>query len=83
MKIRMKVYISGTRNGQNWPNAGEEIDVPDAEGADLCAGGFAEPVTKRAKVEKAVDERPAETRSGLTTDKGPRRRASGAKTAKG
>lgn len=79
MKIRMKVYISGTRDGQDWPAVGEEIEVPDEEGADLCAAGFAEPVAKRAKVEKAVDETPAETRSGLTTAKGPRRRASGAK----
>lgn len=40
----MKVYISGTRNGEAWPAPGGEVDLPDQEGAKLCASGLATPV---------------------------------------
>ena len=79
MKVRMKVGVSGSRDGQPWPPIGETVDVPDAQGADLCAAGLAEPVADR-KAEKAVDERPVEKRDdddesgGLTTESGPARR---------
>ena len=53
MRIRMKVQISGTRDGQDWPAPGGELDVPDAEGATLCEQGAAIPVPA-VKVEKAV-----------------------------
>lgn len=53
MKVRMKINISGTRDGQDWPSIGECIVVPDAEGADLCAAGYAEPVAD-IKPEKAT-----------------------------
>jgi len=53
VKVRMKVEVSGTRNGKPWPRRGEVVDLPDAEGADLCAAGLADPVTD-TRVEKAV-----------------------------
>jgi hypothetical protein len=49
----MKVAVSGTRNGEDWPGKGGEIEMPDHEGADLCASGIAEPVVDN-KVETAV-----------------------------
>lgn len=55
MKVRMKVQIGGSRNDKAWPAVGEEMTVPDAEGADLCAQGFAEPVA----AVKASEKRPA------------------------
>lgn len=61
MRVRMKVEVSGTRNGHPWPRRGEVVDVPDAEGADLCAAGLAEPVVDD-RVETAVAP-PAETRA--------------------
>ncbi len=39
----MRVNISGTRNGQDWPRVGESIDLPDAEAVDLLNAGLARP----------------------------------------
>jgi hypothetical protein len=49
MKVQMKVVMSGTRNGANWPLPGEELEVPDEEGANMCANGLAIPVTRKNK----------------------------------
>ena len=62
MKVRMKVAVSGTRNGQDWPAKGEEIDLPDGEAADLCAAGLAEPVAEKGEPEKAVAPEASERR---------------------
>lgn len=63
MKVRMKVYVSGSRNGEPWPGVGEIADMPDGEGAELCAAGLAAPVADKGdKVEKAIDETPVDTR---------------------
>jgi hypothetical protein len=37
----MKIAISGSRNGADWPAAGGEIDLPDEEAAHLVAQGLA------------------------------------------
>lgn len=81
MKVKMKVDISGSRNGQPWPARGETVELPDAEGADLCAAGMAEPVSNRkGSVEKAVpnddsekrtEEPKAEAKTPLTTESAP------------
>lgn len=63
MKVRMKVEMSGTRNGEAWPGRGETVVVGDQEGADLCAAGLAEPVAAPEPVEKAVASEP-EKRAG-------------------
>lgn len=64
MRVRMRVGISGTRNGRHWPRKGESIEVPEAEGAHLVASGMAvvdegretatdaEPETPEAKTAK-------------------------------
>jgi hypothetical protein len=62
VKVRMKIRIAGSRNGDRWPEAGSEVTLPDNEGADLCAAGLAEPVVE-AKPEKAVAKK-AESRKG-------------------
>lgn len=54
MKVRMLVKVQGTRDGADWPEIGDTITVPDAEGADLCATGLAEPVKSGKTVETAV-----------------------------
>lgn len=53
MKVRMRVLISGTRSGQDWPPPGATLVVDDAEGMHLCQAGLAEPVIE--------DETPVET----------------------
>lgn len=42
MRVRMKVHISGFRNGVEWPDKGAVIEIRDIEGADLIAAGYAE-----------------------------------------
>jgi hypothetical protein len=46
MRVKMKVQITGTRNNVSWPGPGEEVTLPDSEGADLCAAGLASPVAE-------------------------------------
>lgn len=70
MKIRMIAEISGLRDGALWPARGAEVEVPDAEGAEMCAAGMAEPVADaevrketrpaRARAEKRAEAAPAE-----------------------
>lgn len=66
MKIRMKIDVSGSRNGVPWPPRGGVLDLPDAEGAALCAMGGAEPV-EDDDVETAVPDDDTEKRA-LTTE---------------
>lgn len=42
----MKVNMSGTRSGADWPPAGAELEVDDEEGAQLCQAGIATPVVE-------------------------------------
>jgi hypothetical protein len=68
MRVRMKIEVSGARNGVAWPKRGETLEVSDAEGADLCSSGLAEPVADSdGDVEKAVPAEDAEERA-LTTE---------------
>lgn len=63
MKVRMKVDMSGSRDGEPWPHRGETVDLSDVEGAKLCNSGIAEPVAdKDADVETATVTEPAEER---------------------
>ncbi|MEV7755630.1 hypothetical protein [Streptomyces griseofuscus] len=83
MKIRMKTDVSGSRNGEPWPGRGSTLEVPDAEGADLCKAGIAEPVAKKdaEAVEKATPPDDTEQRQAdddqqpqkgpVTTDSAP------------
>ncbi|MFL4904658.1 hypothetical protein ACJ6WF_16090 [Streptomyces sp. MMS24-I2-30] len=53
--MRMKVTLSGTRDGQEWPPRGELVDLPDDEAAHLLAGGLAEkPKDHIPQVEEAT-----------------------------
>jgi hypothetical protein len=62
MKIRMTEHRSGGRyDGRPWPRVGEDFDVPDEEGAGLCAQGSAVPVAvKDTGVEERGDAKPAQ-----------------------
>jgi hypothetical protein len=42
MKVRMKITISGLRDGAPWPGRGESLDVPESEASQLIAAGQAE-----------------------------------------
>ena len=58
MKVRMVNPPTGLLNGLPWPDAGDELEVTDAHGADLCASGVAVPV-----VEDRSEKRPAARRA--------------------
>lgn len=65
MRVRMLVTISGSRHdAPRWPRAGEEFDVPDWEGSELCAQGYAQPVavTDSDKAEKRTTKKTTRTR---------------------
>lgn len=67
MKIRMKVDISGSRDGMPWPRRGGVVDLGDDEAAQLCRAGMAEPVAEpAARVETATP--PKEEQRVLTTE---------------
>lgn len=57
MKVRLKLQMSGTRGGVDWPGYDEVFEVDDLEGAQLCAVGIAEPVVEN-RVETAVMPEP-------------------------
>ena len=59
MKVTMIVKLSGSRDGKDWPNVGEEIDVPDAEAVQLLGTGLARAV--QSAPEKATADPVVET----------------------
>lgn len=40
-EVRMNYQISGTRDGEYWPRAGETINLPEEEAAQLISQGMA------------------------------------------
>lgn len=63
MDVRMKVSISGTRNGVDWPPIGSTVSLPDTEAADMVSAGLAAPVeietaTAVGRVETAAKKSP-------------------------
>lgn len=54
MRVRMKVTVSGTRDGEPWPTKGGEVDLPDDEAKHLLAGGLAEEPDSEPDVEEAT-----------------------------
>lgn len=57
MKVRIVNRPTGLLNGRDWPEVGEELEVEDHVGADMCASGIGEPV-----VEDKAEKRPAAKR---------------------
>lgn len=54
MKVEMKVQLSGTVNGLDYPQRGGVLETTDEHGAELCAAGLAVPVVSEPVVERAV-----------------------------
>lgn len=79
MRVRMNVTISGTRDGQTWPERGGIKDLPDDEARQMIAAGLAaesdenddgEPAAEEnaaapGEPEKATGRRKAMTKSAL------------------
>ena len=75
MKIRMLRSLTGLRNGVRWPARGGELVVPDAEGASLCANGYAEPVVETVEPETRPAPAAAEKSAPEAPETRPARRA--------
>ncbi|RUP66715.1 hypothetical protein SSPNP10_15750 [Streptomyces sp. NP10] len=54
MRVRMKVTVSGTRDGEPWPEKGGTVDLPDDEARHLIAGGLASEPDDEPEVEEAT-----------------------------
>jgi len=54
--VRMKINITGSRNGEPWPAPGGTLDVPDHEAADLIAAGYAVAADAQAAAPGAEDD---------------------------
>jgi hypothetical protein len=72
MLVRMRVDVSGTRNGEPWPQRGSVIDLPGHEAAEYCRNGMAEPVATFGEVETATvePELRTDTESGKSIRRG-------------
>lgn len=44
MLVKMKVSLSGSRDGKSWPLIGETLEVPDEEAVSLINARIVEPV---------------------------------------
>lgn len=66
MKVKMKVDISGTRNGKPWPPHGHTIEVTDDEARDMIAAGHAVEHDGEDEVESATVKTTPTKRGGLT-----------------
>jgi hypothetical protein len=70
VKVRMKVGISGSRNGRPWPEIGEEVTLPDQEGKEMCESGMAEPVAEKPRTETREAKTEAREASTETREAG-------------
>ena len=71
MRVKLKVQLSGTRDGVAWPAVGSVVELPDDEARDMITSGVAgplddkdahEPVVKMpADVEEATEKFVPET----------------------
>ncbi|MGA5330955.1 hypothetical protein ACPCJT_20220 [Streptomyces griseoincarnatus] len=64
MRVRMRVTISGTRDGEPWPERGSVVDLPDDEAKAMVAGGLAEEASSEPAEEQAVNPAEPEKATG-------------------
>ena len=76
MNITMRVGITGTRNGEDWPPVGGTINLPADEAAALVEAGLAVPADKNAP---AVEAAAVEAPEAATTPKPRARKAAAPK----
>lgn len=63
MNVTMIRKVSGTRDGVDWPDPGDSIDVPDEEAASLIDNGLA-----KAADEPAPEPEPSRKGSRQATN---------------
>lgn len=76
MKVNMRVKVSGTRNGEEWPAAGGWIDVPDEEAHALIGAGVAVEQEPEPEQEPETATAPeGDVEQATTRRRQPRRKA--------
>lgn len=65
VRVTMLVKVSGTRDGADWPDIGEDIVLPAAEAVPLIRSNSARPAPE--PVERAVADEPAPERAVVPT----------------
>lgn len=71
MRVKMKVDMSGTRDGVPWPPRGTVIELPDAEAQQYLDADMAVPAGKEAPETATMPADDVETRGPVTTKTGP------------
>jgi hypothetical protein len=71
MKVRMKVDVSGGRNGVAWPRRGGTVDLPKDEALQMCRNGMAEPVDSSDDDVETATVPDDSNKRGLTTETAP------------
>lgn len=54
MKVKLKVQLSGTRDGVSWPPVGTVVELPEDEARDMLTSGVAGPLDENDRPESAV-----------------------------
>ena len=54
--VKMRVQLSGTRDGVEWPAAGETVEVTDDEGASLVANALADAAEDKPAARKGKEQ---------------------------
>lgn len=72
MRVRLLVEVTGTRDGEEWPPKGAEVDLPDVEAASMVRGGLAEVIPIDSAKSAAAET--ADAAPDGSTPKRPRKR---------
>lgn len=56
MLVRMKKHITGSRNGIEWPEIGDTIELPEHEAADMISNGYVEEASNAEADPKAAED---------------------------
>lgn len=77
MRIRMKVSVSGTRNGEPWPAKGGTVELPQDEAKNLVAIGLAVEADDEESGEPAEEnaQAPADAETAAPRKPSPRKPA--------
>jgi len=71
VRVTMLIKVTGTRNGADWPDIGEDIELPEDEAYALIRGHNAKPAPE--PVERAIEDEPASEAAVVPTPRRKRR----------
>ena len=73
MRVRLKVDITGTYDGKDWPKRGDEVELDDVHALDMIRAGYAV-VAEEQFEDTRVKEPEVEVRTPAVARKPARRR---------